>query len=63
MNVKVLHPNEMLSKEEIVNVKGGLNNGLTGDGDGCTCDCIFVNSNSQTKPTPITNPGDKPIKR
>ena len=62
MNVKVLHPNEMLSKEEIVNVKGGLNNGLTGDGDGCTCDCWIGNTNTETPVKPITNPDVKPIR-
>ena len=64
MNVKVLRPSEMLSKEEIVNVKGGLNNGYVGDDLDCQCDCLWSNSNSQTNPKPTNpKPGTKPIKK
>lgn len=54
MEIKILHPNEMLSNEEAINIKGGLNSSV--DSTECTCDCLISNKN-ETPATP-----QKPIK-
>ena len=54
MEVKILHTNELLSNEEAINIKGGLNSSV--DSTECTCDCLISNKN-ETPATP-----QKPIK-
>ncbi len=54
MEIKILHPNEMLSNEEAINIKGGLNASVIKAEPECTCDCFISNSNStggKSKPT------------
>ncbi|MST84501.1 hypothetical protein [Hallella mizrahii] len=57
MEIKILHPNVMLSTEEATNIKGGFNSSF-GSME-CTCDCFISNKNEE-KPTP--QKPSKPIK-
>lgn len=51
MDIKVIKNKDVMTTEDLVNIKGGLNESSDFIATQCTCDCIISNSNtSPAKP-------------
>lgn len=60
MDIKILRSKDVMATEDLLNIKGGLNESLDFAATECECDCWIGNTN--TKPVTPTQPGNgKPI--
>lgn len=46
MDIKVIKNKDVMTTEDLVNIKGGLNESLDSIATTCTCDCWISNSNT-----------------